>query len=148
MVEHTPAVEDVSTLEITYYLVQIPVLNDPITPLVITVQTPFPCESTKVVPWNYSSTTYLYGQRLEDKPSEAQRSLIIQKPIEISKLVETQKLIEVQNPIKTHKPVEIQEPVVNIIGTGGMARSGLIFASAPPPPEREDPGSNSKNKEK
>lgn len=58
LVEQIPIADDVSTLEIPYYPVQIPVANAPMTPLVITVPTPFPYKSTKVVPWNYSSTTW------------------------------------------------------------------------------------------
>lgn len=100
LVEQTPTSEDVSTLEIPYYLVQIPVANSPTTPLVITVPSPFPYESTMAVPGNYNSITYLYGQRLEENPVDAQSPIIIQKLVENS-LVETQKLIEVQKPVET-----------------------------------------------
>lgn len=44
LVEHSSAADEVSTLEIPYYPVQIPVENAPTTPLVITVPTPFPYE--------------------------------------------------------------------------------------------------------
>lgn len=65
MVEQILDVEDVSTLEIPYYLVQIPVANALVTPLVITVLASFPYESKKIIPWNYGSTVYLYGQKQE-----------------------------------------------------------------------------------
>ncbi|KAI5442996.1 hypothetical protein KIW84_011874 [Lathyrus oleraceus] len=67
-----------------------------------------------------SSTTYLYGQRLEENPTKPQRPLIIEKPIEISKPVETRKFIEAQKPVEIQKPTEIQEPTMNITGTDGM----------------------------
>lgn len=74
--------------------------------------------------------------------------MMIQKPVEISKPMENQKLIEVQKPVEIQKFVEVQEPTMNIIRTCGMTWSGHIFASAPQPPKREDPGDNAKNKGK
>lgn len=50
LVEHSSAVDEVSTLEIPYYPVQTPIENAPTTPLVITVLDPFPYESTKAFP--------------------------------------------------------------------------------------------------
>ena len=87
-----------STLEIPYYPIQIPVVNAPTTPLVITVRPPFPYENTKDVSWNYNSTAYLHGQRIEERSSETQRPLVIHVPVEVSEHVETQKFMEIQKP--------------------------------------------------
>lgn len=148
LVEHTSTADEVSTLEIPYYPVQIPVVNTPITPLVITVPTPFPYENTKAIPWNYNSITYLHGQRLEERSSKTQRTLVIHVPTEVSNHVETQKFVEIQKPVEVHKPVEVQEPAVNITGAGGMTRSGHIFTAPPPPHEKENPGASAKNRGK
>ena len=77
IVEYIHVVEDVSTLEIPYYPVQIPVVNTLVTPLVITVPAPFSYKSTKVIPRNYGSTVYLYEQKLEEKPLEIQEPIVI-----------------------------------------------------------------------
>lgn len=145
LVKHTSDAEDVSTLEIPYYPVQIFVVDTPITPLITTVPTPFPYESIRVVPWNYNSTAYLYGKRLEERSYETQRPLIIHVPTEVCKHVETQKFVEIQKHVEVQKPAEVQEPAVNITGTGGMTQSGHVFA-APPPPEKENHGANANNK--
>ncbi|XP_050896696.1 uncharacterized protein LOC127103487 [Lathyrus oleraceus] len=115
--------------------VQIPVENAPTTPLVIVVPAPFPNESTKAVPWNYNSTAYLHGRKLEERIAKTRKTLVIHVPYEVPEPAEVQKL------------VEVQEPVVNIAGTSGMTRSGRIFA-APPPPEKENLGTNAKSKGK
>ncbi|KAI5436872.1 hypothetical protein KIW84_023118 [Lathyrus oleraceus] len=140
--------DEVSTLEIPYYLVRIPVENAPVTPLVITVPTHFPYESTKVVPWNYNSTAYLHGQRLEERSSKTQKTLLIHEPSEVSKHVGTSKFVEVQKLVVFQKPMEAQELVVNITGASGMSQSGRIFIAPPPPPKKENLGANSKNRGK
>lgn len=136
LVEHSSAADEVSTLEIPYYPVQIPIENAPTMPLVIAALAPFPYESTKVVPWNYKSTAYLHGRRLEERTARARKTLVIHVPSNVPDPAEVQKL------------VEVQEPVVNITSTSGMTRSGRIFAAPPPPPEREDLGTNAKSKGK
>ncbi|XP_050889426.1 uncharacterized protein LOC127094663 [Lathyrus oleraceus] len=136
LVEHSSAADEVSTLEIPYYPVQIPVENAPTTPLVIVVPAPFSYESTKAIPWNYNSTNYLHGRKLEERMAKARKTLVIHVPSEIPEHAEVQ------------KSVEVQEPVVNITGTSGMTRSGRIFAAPPPPPEKEDLGTNAKSKGK
>lgn len=114
LVEQIPVVEYVPTLEIPYYPVEILVATVIITHLVIIMPTPFSYKSTKVVPWKYNSTLYLYGLKQEEKP------------------------LEVQKPAQVQKSAKVQEPAVNITGTGGMTRSGCIFASVPPPLETDD----------
>ncbi|KAI5428533.1 hypothetical protein KIW84_033498 [Lathyrus oleraceus] len=145
LVEHSSSADEVSTLEIPYYLIQIPVENAPTTPLMIKVSTLFPYESTKVVPWNYNSIAYLYGQRLEERSSETQKNLVIHVPSEVSKTVGTQKFMGIQKLAEIQKPVEAQELVINITGASGMTRSGRIFAAPPPPLEKENIGANAKN---
>ncbi|XP_050889673.1 uncharacterized protein LOC127094961 [Lathyrus oleraceus] len=136
LVEPSSVTNEVSTLEIPYYPVQTPVENAPTTPLVITVPTPFPYESTKAVPWNYNSTTYLHGRRLKERTAKAQKTLVSHVPFEVPK------------PAELQKPVEVQEPVVNITGTSGTTRSGRIFAAPPPPLDKENLGANTKSKDK
>lgn len=145
LVEHSSVADEVSTLEIPYYPVQIPVENPPITPLVITVSAPFPYESTKAVSWNYNSTPYLHGQRLEERSSKTKKILVIHAPSEVPKHGGTQKFVEVQKPVELQKPAEVQESVVNITGANGITRSGHIFTAPPPPPEKENPRVNAKN---
>ncbi|XP_050908890.1 uncharacterized protein LOC127122628 [Lathyrus oleraceus] len=136
LVEHSSAANEVSTLEIPYYPVQLPVENAPTTPLVIVVPAPFPYESAKAVPWNYNSTAYLHGRRLGERTAKARKTLVIHVPF------------EVPEPAEAQKSVEVQEPVVNITGTSGMTRSDRIFAAPPPPPEKENLGTNAKSKGK
>ncbi|KAI5430338.1 hypothetical protein KIW84_034790 [Lathyrus oleraceus] len=118
LVEHSSAADEVSTLEIPYYPVHIPVENPPITPLVITVSTPFPYESTKAVSWNYNTTPCLHGQRLEERSSKTKKTLVIHAPSKVPKHEGTQKFVEVQKPAELQKPAEVQEPVEQVTMVG------------------------------
>ncbi|XP_050890983.1 uncharacterized protein LOC127096461 [Lathyrus oleraceus] len=69
--------EDVSTLEIPYDEVpplqipydfsQLTLSTNPVTPIIITVPTPFPYVDTKVVPWMYDTSVYIHGQKIQEE---------------------------------------------------------------------------------
>lgn len=96
--EHLPTIEDVVTLEITYYQVEpLEIMYDltpmiihvgSVVPLTIIVPTPFPYENMKAVPWIYDSVVYINGHKVEDEPFAS------------------------------------KEITVNITGIGGVSRSG------------------------
>lgn len=49
---------------------------DLITPLTISVPTPFPYENTKEVPWNYDSAVYVHGRKMEVEPLGSKESSV------------------------------------------------------------------------
>ncbi|XP_050919393.1 uncharacterized protein LOC127136926 [Lathyrus oleraceus] len=118
--EHMSTIEEIETLEIPYeqgypleilyYLTPMKISVDPVTPLTITIPTPFPYENTKAVPWTYDSVVYIHGRKIEDEP------------------------------------LAFKDPIVNIVGTGGVTRSGIIFA--PMSPTNENGGTSRKDKGK
>ncbi|XP_050890912.1 uncharacterized protein LOC127096377 [Lathyrus oleraceus] len=69
--------EDVSTLEIPYDEVpplqipydfsQLTLSTNPVTPIIITVPTPFPYVDTKAVPWMYDTSVYIHGQKIQEE---------------------------------------------------------------------------------
>ncbi|XP_050914650.1 uncharacterized protein LOC127129531 [Lathyrus oleraceus] len=119
IIEHMFAANEVSTLEIPYDLVRVPVeipydpipvpaTAYPITSLVITVPAPFAFGNTKAMPWNYESKVYLYEQEMKEEP------------------------------------VKPEEASVNITGAGGITRNGRVFAPVPPA-DKGDQGASSRN---
>ncbi|XP_050877316.1 uncharacterized protein LOC127081075 [Lathyrus oleraceus] len=78
--------EDVSTVEIPYDEVpplqipydfsQLTLLTNPITPIVITVPTPFPYVDTKAVPWMYDTSVYIHGQKEQEEPIKSSDPMI------------------------------------------------------------------------
>ncbi|XP_050889788.1 uncharacterized protein LOC127095092 [Lathyrus oleraceus] len=102
VVDYPSTKEDVSTLEIPYDDVpplqipydfsQLTLLTNPVTPIIITIPTPFPYVDTKEVPWMYETSVYIHGQKIQEEPLKS------------------------------------SDPMINITGTGGITRSGKIFA--------------------
>lgn len=85
MVEQNPANNEVDVLEIPYDPIRVPVeipydpipvpaTAYPITPLMITVPAPFSFDNTKVVPWNYDSKVFLYGQEVKEEPTKPEEA--------------------------------------------------------------------------
>ncbi|XP_050889273.1 uncharacterized protein LOC127094488 [Lathyrus oleraceus] len=78
--------EDVSTLEIPYGEVpplqipydfsQLTLSTNPVTPIVITVPTPFPYVDTKAVPWMYDTSVYIHGQKVQEEPLKSSDPMI------------------------------------------------------------------------
>ncbi|XP_050919190.1 uncharacterized protein LOC127136700 [Lathyrus oleraceus] len=78
--------EDVSTLEIPYDEVpplqipyefsQLTLSTNPITPIIITVPTPFPYVDTKAVPWMYDTSIYIHGQKIQEEPIKSSEPMI------------------------------------------------------------------------
>ncbi|XP_050908405.1 uncharacterized protein LOC127122034 [Lathyrus oleraceus] len=78
--------EDVSTLEIPYDEVpplqipyefsQLTLSTNPITPIIITVPTPFPYVDTKAVPWMYDTSVYIHGQKIQEEPLKSSDPMI------------------------------------------------------------------------
>ncbi|XP_050875021.1 uncharacterized protein LOC127078622 [Lathyrus oleraceus] len=78
--------EDVSTLEmpydevpplqIPYEFSQLTLSTNPITPIIITVPTPFPYVDTKAVPWMYDTSVYIQGQKIQEEPIKSSDPMI------------------------------------------------------------------------
>lgn len=79
--------DEVDTLEIPYDLTHVPIeipydpililaTAYPVTPLVITVPSPFTFDSTKEVPWNYDSEVYIYGQEVKEEHMESKEASV------------------------------------------------------------------------
>lgn len=78
--------EDVSTLEIPYDEVppmqipyefsQLTLSTNLITPIIITVPTPFPYINTKAVPWMYDTSVYIHGQKIQEEPIKSSDPMI------------------------------------------------------------------------
>ncbi|XP_050891446.1 uncharacterized protein LOC127096960 [Lathyrus oleraceus] len=113
--------EDVSTLEIPYNKVphlqipydfsQLTLSTNPVTPIIITVPTPFPYVDTKAVPWMYDTSVYIHGQKIQEEPLKS------------------------------------SDPMINITNTGGITRSGRIFAPTPTPIRITNPSTLDKGKQ-
>ncbi|KAI5407562.1 hypothetical protein KIW84_053713 [Lathyrus oleraceus] len=63
-------------IEIPYDPISVPTTTYPITPLVITIPSPFAFDSTKEVPWNYDSKVYLYGQEVKEKQIKSKEASV------------------------------------------------------------------------
>lgn len=61
--------------KIPYDVILIPTKEYPITPLVITMPSPFPFERTKVILWNYDSTVYIYGLEVEEEQLKSRKQV-------------------------------------------------------------------------
>ncbi|XP_050877043.1 uncharacterized protein LOC127080791 [Lathyrus oleraceus] len=113
--------EDVSTLEIPYDEVpplqipydfsQLTLSTNPVTPIIITVPTPFLYVDTKAVPWVYETSVYIHGQKIQEEPLKS------------------------------------NDPMINITGTGGITRSGRIFALTLTPIGTINPSTSDKGKQ-
>ncbi|XP_050889358.1 uncharacterized protein LOC127094581 [Lathyrus oleraceus] len=78
--------EDVSTLEIPYDEVpplhipydfsQLTLSTNPVTPIVITVPTPFLYVDTKAVPWMYDTSVYIHGQKVQEESLKSSDPMI------------------------------------------------------------------------
>ncbi|XP_050878617.1 uncharacterized protein LOC127082421 [Lathyrus oleraceus] len=86
VVDRPSTKEDVSTLEIPYDEVpplqipydfsQLTLSTNPVTPIVITVPTPFPYVDTKAVPWMYDTSVYIHGQKIQEEPLKSSDPMI------------------------------------------------------------------------
>ncbi|XP_050915175.1 uncharacterized protein LOC127130153 [Lathyrus oleraceus] len=113
--------EDVSTLEIPYDEVpplqipydfsQLTLLINHVTPIIITVPTPFPYVETKAVQWVYDTSVYIHGQKIQEEPWKS------------------------------------SDPMINITDTGGITRSGRIFAPTLTPIGTINPSTSDKGKQ-
>ncbi|XP_050919836.1 uncharacterized protein LOC127137415 [Lathyrus oleraceus] len=113
--------EDVSTLEIPYDEVpplqipydfsQLTLSTNHVTPIIITVPTPFSYVDTKAVPWVYDTSVYIHGQKIQEEP------------------------------------LKYSDPMINITGTGGITRSGRIFASTLTSIRNINPSTSDKGKQ-
>ncbi|XP_050889755.1 uncharacterized protein LOC127095054 [Lathyrus oleraceus] len=78
--------EDVSTFEIPYDEVpplkipydfsQLTLSTNPVTPIIITVPTPFSYVNTKEVPWVYDNSVYIHGQKSQEEPLKSSDLMI------------------------------------------------------------------------
>ena len=102
--------DEVPSLQILYNLSQLTLSANPVTPMIITVPTPFPYNDTKEVPWVYDTSVYIYGHKIQEEPLES------------------------------------KDPIINIVRTGGVTRSGRIFAPASPPIVARNPSTLDKGK--
>ncbi|XP_050883483.1 uncharacterized protein LOC127086729 [Lathyrus oleraceus] len=78
--------EDVSTLEIPYDKIsplqipynfsQLTLSTNHVTPIIITVPTPFMYVNTKAVPWVYDTSVYIHGQKIQEEPLKSNDPMI------------------------------------------------------------------------
>ncbi|XP_050877338.1 uncharacterized protein LOC127081095 [Lathyrus oleraceus] len=68
--------DEVPPLQIPYDFSQLTLSTNPVTPIIITVLTPFPYVDTKAVPWMYDTSVYIHGQKIQEEPLKSSDPMI------------------------------------------------------------------------
>ncbi|XP_050875576.1 uncharacterized protein LOC127079204 [Lathyrus oleraceus] len=68
--------DEVPPLQIPYDFSQLTLSTNPVTPIIITIPTPFPYVDTKAVPWMYDTSVYIHGQKIQEEPLKSSDPMI------------------------------------------------------------------------
>ncbi|XP_050914741.1 uncharacterized protein LOC127129632 [Lathyrus oleraceus] len=68
--------DEVPHLQIPYDFSQLTLSTNPVTPIIITVHTPFPYVDTKAVPWMYDTLVYIHGQKIQEESLKSSDPMI------------------------------------------------------------------------